>query len=438
MPIRRLFCGIIGALLAAAAAPAGGKLEVSTAGGASGPCSATLPDGRSFITGGGDTPLATTEYFALKDSTLPAASMIEPRRSHICVGLPDNTVLVAGGVGQANRPTNSAEIFHTDTGQWTLTGAMLAARTGASALLLADGRVLVIGGQIGGQPADTLEIYDRARGRFEPVAGILSAPRKGHAVAVLEDGRVLVAGGTGPGGVVLDTTDLFDPRMGGILPGPRMAAPRTNFPATRLLDGKILLAGGSNGAGELVSAEIFDPETGAFSPTAPLRAARQGHIAVVILGNGRVLVAGGFSAGQPVQDGEYFIPWRGAFEPAAPNPAGRGSEVVMVGRLNGTGKLMSTGAYASPTIGFVKGAGEPAEAAAVAGAGWEPGEEVRIHVRRNPSQAGEVEATAVADGSGRIAASIPRDREDPGGILYIFARSTRSEAGARYSSRNVH
>jgi hypothetical protein len=70
---------------------------------------------------------------------LAADPMIEARTSHICLALPDNTVLVAGGLGAGNRPINSAEIFHPDTGQWTFTGAMLAARVGASALLLTDG-----------------------------------------------------------------------------------------------------------------------------------------------------------------------------------------------------------------------------------------------------------------------------------------------------------
>src|SRR5215467_12030318 len=132
---------LLSVLLAATATAAGWRLTVSAAE-RSGPCTTGLPDGRSLITGGGDTPLATTQYFAPGGLTLSADSMLEARTGHICVGLPNNTVLVAGGIGESKSPTNSAEVFHIDSGQWTSTGAMLAARTGASATLLADGRVL--------------------------------------------------------------------------------------------------------------------------------------------------------------------------------------------------------------------------------------------------------------------------------------------------------
>ena len=402
-------------LAAASATAAGRRLDVSTSSGGHGPCSASLPDGRSLITGGGEGPLTATQYFGQGGAMLAGDPMIEARSSHICIGLPDNTVLVAGGLGAGNLPLNSAEIFHPDTGRWTLTGAMLAARVGASAVLLADGRALVVGGQIDGQPAATLEIYDPARGRFEPVTGQLSAPRKGPAVAALEDGRVLVAGGTGLGGVVLDTTDIFDPGIDRVLSGPRMLYKRTNFPAVRLLDGKILVAGGSDGSAELASAELFDPEVNEFSPTAPLRTPRQGHLLVVIRNNGRVLAGGGFAGGRPVEQAEYFIPWRGIFEPAASSPAGREGEVVTIGRLSGQGRLTSTRTYVSPSLALT--------AAGIEGAGWTPGEEVRLY------QPGGLETTVAADGKGRIATVLA----GPAG--YVFARSATSEAGARTGGR---
>jgi hypothetical protein len=356
-------------------------------------------------------PVPTTQYFALGGSTLPAESMLEARAGHICVALPDDTVLVAGGIDGSNLPTNSAEIFHPDTGRWSFTGAMLAPRTGASAVLLADGRALVVGGQTDGQPARTLEIYNPARGRFEPVAGILSVPRKACALTVLEDERVLIAGGTGPDGMVLDTTDILEPGTDRVLPGPRMLSPRTSFSASRLLDGKVLVAGGSDGSTELASAEIFDPEANEFSSTAPLRTARQGHLAVVVPNNGRVLLAGGFRARQPVQEAEVFVPWRGAFEAAVASAGRRQGEVVAIGSLNGDGKLVSTRTYVSPSIVFTD--------SGIAGVGWAPGEQVKLYDAKG------AEATAVADGNGRIAAAFPAPAR------YVFARGATHEAGAR-------
>jgi hypothetical protein len=409
---------LVGLVVAATAVCAGrGRLEVSTAAARGGPCSAALADGRSLVTGGGDSPLGAAHYFTLKGSTIPAADMIEPRWDHICASLPDNTVLVAGGFGSTNRPTNSAELFHTDTGQWTITGSMLAPRTGATALPLADGRVLITGGKIDGQAADTLEIYDSVRGRFVPVAGILSTSRTGHAMAALEDGRVLLAGGTGPNGV-LDTTDVFDPATGSVLPGPRMLAPRTNLTSTRLLDGKVLVAGGSDGSAELNSTEIFDPETNHFSAASRLRTARQGHVAVLIPGNGRVLVARGFASGQPLDDPEFFVSWRGIFQPAASDPTSLDGEIITVARVDGKGKVVSIGAYPSPTIAFAAGLNERAATVAVTGTGWGSGEDVRLDLP------GRWEMKVISDAKGNISAAIPGD------AACVFARGARGDAAA--------
>jgi hypothetical protein len=44
-----------------------------------------------------------------------------------------------------------------------------------------------------------------------------------------------------------------------------------------------------------------------------------------------------------------------ADKPAEPDPASREGAVVMIGRLNGKKEGMSTDAYVSPTITFVRG-----------------------------------------------------------------------------------
>ncbi len=69
----------------------------------------------------------------------------------------DGRVLVAGGTTSASieDPTAAAQVYDPETRAWTSAGSMGAARYGATAVLLNDGRVLVIGGETLGT-----ELYD--------------------------------------------------------------------------------------------------------------------------------------------------------------------------------------------------------------------------------------------------------------------------------------
>jgi hypothetical protein len=66
--------------------------------------------------------------------------------------------------------------------------------------LLADGRVLVAGGQSG----PSADVYDSTTGTWQ-FTGPMFSPRHGHTATLLLDGRVLVAGGGTP------TAELYDP-----------------------------------------------------------------------------------------------------------------------------------------------------------------------------------------------------------------------------------
>src|SRR5712671_6969564 len=79
------------------------------------------------------------------------------------------------------------------TGSWVALNAMKAARTGACAAPLPDGRVLVTGGSDAAGALESAEILD-GTGQFSGVAA-MSSSRSGHTCSTLDDGRVLVAGG---------------------------------------------------------------------------------------------------------------------------------------------------------------------------------------------------------------------------------------------------
>ena len=85
----------------------------------------------------------------------PAGNMTTARTGHTATLLLNGKVLITGG--SKERPA-SAELFDPVTNTFTRTGNMTTGRFGNSATLLADGRVLVVGGYYFGY-LDSAEIY---------------------------------------------------------------------------------------------------------------------------------------------------------------------------------------------------------------------------------------------------------------------------------------
>ena len=105
-------------------------------------------------------------------------------------------MLVAGGQDSDATYLASAELFDPETRRWTSVEPMSSTRSDHTAIRLASGRVLVVGGQNEALWHATAEAYDPATRRWAP-AGRLAGVRANPA-ALLPDGKVLVAGGRTP------------------------------------------------------------------------------------------------------------------------------------------------------------------------------------------------------------------------------------------------
>ena len=136
--------------------------------------------------------LAVTDLPA--QSFVPAGTMTRPRSGNSATLLQDGRVLIVGGVG-ANEPP-SAEIYDPVSGTFVETGAPIAWRSGNGAVLLRDGRVLFIGGSWPFylyRPTAIAELYNPNTGTFTRT-GDMSVAQLVLSPVLLKNGKVLVIG----------------------------------------------------------------------------------------------------------------------------------------------------------------------------------------------------------------------------------------------------
>lgn len=252
-------------------------------------------------------------------SVSAASPMLEPRSGHTATLLQDGKVLITGGMRRNQDFYSSAELFNPATGRFQATGAMSIARVGHAAVLLRSGKVLVVGGWVGHDCTDSAEIYDPAAGRFTALPR-MTAKRGRPGATLLGSGDVLITGGANrdtPGGVA--SAEIFRAATSTFEALGPMHTARISQTATVLNDGRVLIAGGR---GETVSssAELYDPATKQFVVTGSLLTARYKHSAG-LLPDGRVLIAGGSDERDwqgKMNSAEIYDPRTGNFSATSP------------------------------------------------------------------------------------------------------------------------
>lgn len=339
---------------------------------------------------------------------------------HTATTLPDGRVLIAGGTaydGAGNElPANGLYLFDPQAGAFSaLPGTLVAERVAHTATLLADGRVLVVGGtDATGVALNSAEVVNPATGT-STATGTLSEPRVAHTATLLADGRVFVAGGTQNfdftdplAGLldVLQSTRLWNPGTGQWTAGANLPARRLAHAATRLPNGNVLVSGGLVVTVFLgiplpsisTDCRIYNPTNNTMGSAAGLIGARAFH-AQTLLPDGRVLVAGGADGDVVTQ---VFNTRSDAlvYNPAGNSWAGFGNfpEARAYGQLsvsgNGQRVVLSSGVA---TVDLASGGGSAAATIAAAnlpGGGWST---VGAQLQARP-----LGAAALIDGGRRI------------------------------------
>ena len=266
-----------------------------------------------FLGVGGQAPIVMAQSSGTFTAT---GNMTRGRSGHTATLLVDGRVLIAGGVYDA-----TAELYDPAIGTFTATGNMTTARPYHTATLLPDGRVLIEGPSQASLAS--AELYDPSTGTFTATGNITTSRNFGADTAtLLADGRVLIAGG--PVAAV-----LYDPGMGTFTAAGDSAT--TVFPtATLLPDGRVLFA-------SFFTSQIYDPRTGKFSLTGPPTGY---ELRATLLTTGKVLVTGGNDDPGPAADAEVYDPSAGTFTPTGNMTAFRANHTAT---LLSDGKALITG-----------------------------------------------------------------------------------------------
>jgi N-acetylneuraminic acid mutarotase len=323
-----------------------------------------LNNGKVLITGGSNSSSAaingldTAELYDPVSQTFTPTqgTMTTPRTGHTATLLADGTVLLAGG--NNSTAAMSAEIYVPTTDSFHATGNMTTARGAHAAALLLNGKVLIAGGD----PSNTVfltpgtaELFDPSTGTFT-ATGNMNNSRGGPTATLLLDGTVLVAGGDFDGGIgliVLNSAELYDPNAGTFTLVGNMTIGRADHTATRLNDGTVVIIGGDNmhTAEVFSSAEIYTPASRTFVSVGSMAFKRASH-AATLRSSGKVQVIGGTLGATTVT--ELYDPSQSGFLQSTSLLEDRSKQTATL--LPGSagilvcGGLLSADTQANPTV----------------------------------------------------------------------------------------
>ena len=297
-----------------------------------------LATGEVLVVGGmdRDPALRTYSHAEILDprtgTTTPDPSARIARMWQTLTTLRSDLVLVVDGTER--RPDGwhalaYAETFDPWSHTWRTVRPPTYARSDHSAVLLNDGRVLVIGGNDGPTWITPSEIYDPLTDRWATAAP-LPIGRTRFTAVTLPDGRVLVAGGLTQPAPATDTTLLYDPATDAWSDGPRMQARRAIYAAVTLPNRDILFIGGQEDGSN--TAERYDVRLQEFVYAGTLASPRM-YGQAAVLDDGTVVYAGGIAIPPrgyaPTADVERWDPRTNEWTASAPLNVGRAGGAIV-------------------------------------------------------------------------------------------------------------
>jgi hypothetical protein len=223
---------------------------------------------------------------ALAEGGWRVFSLGAARRGHTATLKGDRVLLIGGSSCKPNdqlEAGRTAEVFDAGSGKSAPLPDLKTPRLDHTATMLRDGRIVVVGGRSSSldwaEVTPSVEVLSEDRGVWRWTAGPpLKHHRYGHAAVLLRDGRVLVIGGfEKKKGAELRSTELWDGGPGGWIEGPALPSVESDIvahgPRAHVLkDGRVVVVDASGvpallnaratGWSRMVSTPLFNEESG--------------------------------------------------------------------------------------------------------------------------------------------------------------------------------
>jgi hypothetical protein len=269
-----------------------------------------LADGRLFVAGGHVTdnvglPNASM-YDPATDTWAAAPDMNAGRWYPTATTLANGDVLVLSGDVDTTIGANPLpQVYQTATNTWRdLTAAEIKLPYYPMMFLAPNGKVINVAAS-----TETRYLDTTGSGAWSTVANRKLGYKDYGSAVMYADGKILLVGGGDPPTATAEVIDLNAAVPTWRVVG-SMSIARRHLNATILPDGTVLVTGGSYGAGfdnqstPVFSAELWNPVTETFTPLASASVPRLYHSAALLLADGRVLTTGGDNTPQT----EVFSP----------------------------------------------------------------------------------------------------------------------------------
>ena len=221
----------------------------------------------------------------------PKAPLPEPQ-SHLAVAVLDGKIYAVGGE-RGGAPVPTANVYDPATNAWSALPPLPEARTDLGAAAV-NGKLYVLGGTTSGSGTaappglTTVSIYDPATRQWTTAAPLPTA--RSGLVAVTLNGRIFALGGQ-DGGTSLKTMEVYDPQKNTWGAAPDMRDARSSLAATTRGDMTIYALGGFGDGETSNSVQVFDAASGKWTSGPAMVSGAAGLGAATVAG--KIYTAGG-------------------------------------------------------------------------------------------------------------------------------------------------